>query len=217
MDILPDELIIFIFNSMSKITDKRQFLRTCILYKNLTKISMYDFESEYKIPDFNKLNYSVEKFTLELCHDGYFNLIPEHYININNVILIRCLSYYNNLPLLQLAKEKGCKISNASTCYYVPLCDHYTKIEEWTCALVAKNGHLSILKFLIDNDCKWNYNACAYAIENGHLDVLKYLYQNGCKMDKSLYNIALSKGYVEIIKWFEEIGFGSNDFYVKDM
>ncbi len=208
METLPNELILLIFNNILKITDKRQFLKTCTLYNKSTKKLMCEFESNYKVPDFShESNYiGVEKFTLELCHDGYFNLIPDHYINYNNKNLIMYLSYYNNLKLLQLAKEKGCKISNAIPYrYYKMLGEHDFGNDGFTCEFVAKNGNLSILKFLIDNGCKYNYNTLIHATKNGHLDVLKYLFEKiPNKYDNLLYNIAKANRHIEIIKWFEE-------------
>ncbi len=211
METLPNELIIEIFNYILKITDKRHFLRTCILYNKLTKDLMCNFESNYKIPYFPKLKYSVEKFTLELCHDGYFELIPERYINSDNKHLVRCLSSYNNLSLLQLAKEKGCKISKITKHHYDEYgidIDNYNNYiyDAQTVVLVARNGHLAILKFLINNDCEWNNSTtCKIAVENNHLDILKYLYEDCYKLDKTLYDIALTKGHIEIVKWLEEI------------
>ncbi len=210
METLPNELILEIFNYILKITDKRQFSKTCILYNKLTKVSICDFELNNKYPDFNhELNYvGMEKFTLELCHDGYFNLIPERYINNNNKNLIRCLSYYNNLEMLQLAKEKGCNINkttNRDIVFYRTFGDCDFIGDEWTCALVAQNGHLSILKFLNDNNCRWNFNTCILATVGGHLDVLKYLREKYGRFSEILYNIALTNGHIEIIKWFEEI------------
>ncbi len=116
MNTLPNEIIILIFELISKITDKRHFLRTCILYNNITKVSMY----EYEIPDFyGKLKYSVQKFTLELFHDGYFGLIPKCYITPTNISLVKCLTYYDNVPLflIELAEEKKCIIRVGNNIY----------------------------------------------------------------------------------------------------
>jgi hypothetical protein len=33
-------------------------------------------------------NYCTEKFTLELCHDKYFDMIPKSYINPKNTYKI---------------------------------------------------------------------------------------------------------------------------------
>ncbi len=220
METLPNELILEIFNNILKITDRRHFLRTCNLYNKLTKQSMCEFELNYKYPDFKKLNYSVEKFTLELCHDSYFNLIPGCYINDDNLYLIRCLSYYNNLPMLKFAKTKGCRINktinkqhlfNLTTSY-----EDYANVE-WTCAFAAQNGHVSILKFLLENNCICNYNTYIFAVENGRLDVLKYLYEYGGEMDKMFYKLALKRGQIEIIKWFEEVDCNGRTLHFYDM
>ena len=37
METLPHEIVLEIFNNIQKITDKRQFLRTCKTYNNITK------------------------------------------------------------------------------------------------------------------------------------------------------------------------------------
>ncbi len=219
METLPNEIILEIFNYIQKITDKRQFLRTCSLYNKLTKVSMCDFESNYTLPDFNHEAYymGVAKFTLELCHDGYFKLIPERYINNKNRNLIRCLSYYNNLGLLQLAKEKGCKISNANPRhYYKNLGECKYDSDELTCGFAAQNGHLSILKFLIDNNCRYRYTICIKAIKNGHLDVLKYLFGKFGKLGTMLYIFALNTRHIEIIKWFEEVDCNGERLHMYD-
>ena len=105
---IPNELIITIFNFIEKITDKRQFLKTCKLYNNLTKgliTNLNECELEYFkkrniIAETPKMYYShylsirdycVERFTIELCYDGYFDMIPISYFNNNNEVLIRLL------------------------------------------------------------------------------------------------------------------------------
>src|SRR4051812_21603237 len=110
---LPNELIIVVFDNILKITDKRQFLKTCITYNNLTKQSFANFENDNGIMYYDKLiynsknnrhyynaeylkfkknyinKYCMEKFTIELCCDGYDELLPEIYFNKNNSIIIK--------------------------------------------------------------------------------------------------------------------------------
>ncbi len=190
METLPNEIILEIFYHISKITDKRQFLKTCILYNNLTKKSMDNFEFNYiNLPHF-ELEYpnTVENFTLELCHDSYFNLIPEHYMTKSNLNLISCLSYYNCLPLLKIAKEKGCGLDD------VIMYGSY-------------GGHINIIKWFLEMEEDYNM-LLYYTVEGGHMHLLKWLYENS---DKYYYDFnllcdhAIYYEQVEMLKFAVEI------------
>ncbi len=113
MDTLPNEIILLIFDNILLITDKRQFLRTCSKYNNITKVSMYNFESNYKVKGFCKIDkYCVEKFTLELCYESYFDMIPTSYINQKNEILIYASIFFDSIETLERAKNNGCNLEN---------------------------------------------------------------------------------------------------------
>ncbi len=131
---LPDEIILVIFNFIKKITDKRQFLKTCSKYNNLTKELFEISENNSKLNLYGKTisEYSMEKFTLELCCDGYFNMIPKKYFNERNGVIIGLLVIY---------------------------------------------GKLELLKFAINNGCRFDYDTCILAAENGHLDVIKWAFR----------------------------------------
>ncbi len=116
MDALPNEIILIIFDSIKLITDKRQFLRTCVNYNKITKCKMETFEKNYFIKGFDKIgNYCVEKFTLELCHDRYFDMIPNSYINPDNTILIKALVRFNCIKILEMAKNNGCDLKSVGS------------------------------------------------------------------------------------------------------
>ncbi len=194
---LPNEIIILIFDSISKITDKRHFLRTCVLYNNLTKFSMYDYE----MPEFyGKLKYSMEKFTLELCHDEYFGLIPKHYITPINKILVRCLANNDNvpLPLLELAGKKGCIVYIGNKIYPSDSFQHVDLLgmdELWTCTYMAQNGHLSILKFLYENGYTiFDFVPYDFSVGNG----INTIYE-------LVYDLASKKNNAGILNWLDEI------------
>ncbi len=224
MEPLPNELIIEIFNYILKITDKRQFLRTCIHYNNLTTQSMLNYEKNYNILHFiYQIDYCVEKFTLELCHDSYFNLIPEHYITKSNKILVKCLAYYNNIELLKLAKLKGCDMNMDDTINFVVLAEHISVLE-W-CVGNLKNQHFAnaylincekihILICLRENQCKFGntniYWMCNNAAEFGQLEILKILRGLGCHWSKYTYELALKSGNQELVKWMIDSGCPTN-------
>ena len=50
---------------------------------------------------------------------------------------------------------------------------------EWTINAAAKNGHLHIVKYCMEQKCPRNELACSSAAKSGHLDILKYLHENG--------------------------------------
>ncbi len=219
MNLLPDELVIEIFNQIQKITDKRNFLRTCKKYNKITSESMSNYV--FRATLFNCPHYyCVDKYTLELCHDGYFNLIPEHYINKNNKMLIPCLAYYNNIELLELAISKGC--STHDIVMYAALGGHISVLE-W-CAknnyslyiathYAIQGGHLHILKWLQSNNIKFNVidnSLCNCAADNGHLEILKFLRGIGCPWNDTTYLYALDNGNKELVKWMEENGCPTN-------
>ncbi len=218
---LPNELIFIIFEFIGKITDKRHFLRTCKLYNTITKgifkisenilniyLSKNEFGGKYK-------NYCVENFTLELCHDSYFDMIPTRYFNKNNKILMSLLIKHGKLDLLKIAVSNGCSV-NVNTCNnaaYFGQLDILKWIWEnghtWSgsiCAAAARYGHLDILKWARGNLCKWDEFTCSYAAMNGHLDVLIWARENGCKWDSNTFEYAKQFGQLEVLDWAIENG-----------
>ncbi len=182
MDNIPNDIIPIIFNFIKLITDKRQFLRTCKQINNITKKLMIECENKFKIDNFKKRNkYCVEKFTLELCHDKYFNLIPETYLTPNNKIIVSTLATFGNLQLLQIAMKNGCKlyvqwVSNNFYRYItdIPKITDFATITD-TCALAAHNGHKHIIEFCINNGGKVNRLSYLMAIENKHLELANWI------------------------------------------
>ncbi len=213
METLPNELIIEIFNHIQKITDKRQFLKTCIHYNNLTKQSFINYELNYELPYFDKINgYCVEKFTLELCHDSYFNLIPNHYITPTNENLMSCLSYYNCVELLELAQSKGCNLDGsmevAATAGHINVIKWFmerNQNEMFLLIFAVTGGHIHVIKWLheIGHDLT---NLCYFAIEENQFELLKYGYEIGCELDIELYGVALCNDNQEIVNWLIENG-----------
>ncbi len=215
---LPNELIILIFDNIQKITDKRQFLKTCIHYNNLTKNLMQNYECKYSIPTFGQQKeHCMEKFILELCQDKYFDLIPDYYIAPNNKILVACLSYHNCTSLLDIAKSRGCNLNNSINfgaqgghISVIEWCRKNGKISEYfagTSAVIG--GQLEMVKYLNETDVNFNKPAswlCTFAAEEGQLEILKYAHSIGSILDKFTYYAALRNGNEEIINWLVENG-----------
>jgi hypothetical protein len=184
---VPNEIILLIFDNIIAITDKRQFLRTCKMYNNITKKSFKQHEDNFTIKYFEKINnYCVEKFTLELCHDGYCNMIPLSYINPNNTILVRTLVFFNCIDLLQIAKNNGCKL-------------------DFICDLAAEMGQLEVLKWGKENGYHLGSMICIFASKNGHLDILKWAINNSCAFRYAYCSYwAETMGHTHIINWLME-------------
>ncbi len=205
MDTLPNELIVLIFEYISKITDKRQFLRTCSKYNILTKQSMRNYEDNNPIKGFPELDKnSVEKFMIELCHDKYFDMIPKCYIISNYNILLKALSAFGGIKLLQGFMELGYDLSL--------VCEH-----------AANNGALDVLKWAKDVGLNMEViiyepdeqiiksNICANAALNGHLDILIWAKEIGLKLDDMVCPKAALNGHLNILIWAKEIGLELDD------
>ncbi len=161
MNILPNEITLTIFDNIKLITDKRQFLRTCINYNNMTKRLMQIFEENYSVKHFGKITeYCVEKFTLELCHDSYFDMIPMSYITKNNTIIVKAASTFNCVKLLEMAKLNNCDFS-------VIYCS------------AAVNGNVDIIKWAVKNGYKWDTWTCTFAATCGQPEIIKWANKNG--------------------------------------
>ncbi len=211
METLPYELILEIFNHILLITDKRQFLRTCNYYNLLTKQLFLEYEKNYKIGDFAKISkYNVEKYTLELCYNGYFDMIPEHYIIPNNESLVVIFTYFGSIKLLKKLKLKGSYLD--CICEYSAFFGQL-EVLHWahkngccwndyhTCANAAENGHLSCLEYAHENGCLWDEYTCSKASFNGHLSCLQYAHENGCLWDENTCAYAASNGHLLCLQY----------------
>ncbi len=219
INFIPNEVILIIFEFILKITDKRQFLKTCKHYNTITKESFRIYEYNYKIKDFDKINdYCMEKFTLELCHDKYFETIPKKYLIPTNKIImeqypcfgdikfskLREIKSYNYriyniffdigtnglVQILKLMKENGCNNRRFIGCIHQAI----------------GNGQLEVLKYIKSTGYNWGDLNYIYAIENGHLHILKWAKETGSRLIISICANAASYGQLEILKWARKNG-----------
>ncbi len=210
---LPNELIIIIFNFIKKITDKRQFLKTCKLHNTLLKgliTEMSESELDYFKIDFNDVEYDnkkfyyddylkerdycVERFMMELCYDSYFDMIPLSYLtkNINNTVIVKLLIKYGKLELLLYAIDD-------MAAKFFPICE-----------LAAESGQLNILKWAIEkefySDYNWDSKICTIAARHGHLETLKWARENYYDWSPITCLNAALNGHLHILKWAVENG-----------
>jgi len=179
---LPNDLILVIFGYINKITDKRQFLRTCKRINFITKDMITRDEYTYYDNHIMIKHYGcnehitkeyyddLTKFTLELCVDSYFDKIPISYFNKNNRRIIYFLIKYGQLELFKFARKNGCD---------------WVYSEGWS----------------------WHYNSCEKAAHFGQLEILKYLHiferTSNCFIDYMTVIRAAGRGDLEMLEWIK--------------
>ncbi len=207
METLPNDLILYIFDLIRKITDKRQFIKTNIRFNNLTKNLMKNVEKQFIIKNyknvicdhdmknFNDINsYFVEKFTFELMYDDYLHLMPMSYLTPKNTIIMEALAYRGDIKLLQLALNNSCSIT-------------YNTLTN-----AAENGHIETIKWLSEKygTNSWgNEKLCYYACKNNHLHILEQLYSENYTFYGMPFYVAAKYGNLEILIWAKK-----HDLYI---
>lgn len=85
------------------------------------------------------------------------------------------------------------------------LMENGCKWDESACSIAAKNGYLEIIQWAISNNLAWNPNICFRdaAIE-GHLEILKWAKTNEYFLESYIFDFAATSGQLEILKWFWE-------------
>jgi hypothetical protein len=74
------------------------------------------------------------------------------------------------------------------------------------CCSTAKEGHLEILKWARKNNYALDVRTCYHAAKGGHLEIIKWARGKNCPWDERVCSEAASGGYLEILKWARESG-----------
>ena len=122
----------------------------------------------------------------------------------------------NKLELLKWAREeKKCKwddrmieaAAKQGNMEMVKYCvANECRIDIWSCAWAAQNGHLEVLKYLREEaKAPWDWYTAYMAARNGHLHILEYLVER--KYDQ--YNVlacynAAKYGHLDCLKYLHE-------------
>ena len=212
-----------IFNTIrshiTHITDLRNLSRVCKLYNKLCPNQINELENAYKkkyssltlVKYFEK--YSIEKFTLEIVFDGYYDLLTEIYYNENNKIICAILALCGNIELLKRAHEKLCPIDD-----YIISCAAYggnVDILDWVtlncnvdingsniCHNASINGHINILEWVKLNNYELFVDTCTdTAMRYNYLNILEWLLHNGYNIKGTAFRIAARNGYLNILQW----------------
>jgi len=70
----------------------------------------------------------------------------------------------------------------------------------------AINGHLLVMKWLLDNGCDVAWNTFSCAAQNGNIENMKWLKDSGSGFGYYTFNSAARKGNLETMKWLKENG-----------
>ncbi len=231
---LPNELILHIFEFIQKITDKRQFLKTCNKYNLITKQLIKQYEDNFIIKGFDKNNcYCIKKYVLELCHNSYFDLIPESLIYPDNIFLVQALAFFGDTVILdrlvkitisyyqlEFGYDTRHLADSISSLEYV-ICDYAIlndqldvlvwiknnySLPKYVCSAAIENGKLEILKWLRKNGCKFSNFSSRIAARNGHVSCLQYTHVNGCEWNSTICSNAARGGHLSCLKYARENG-----------
>ena len=230
MNIIPLDVIRLIIELLP-ITDKRQFTRTCSTYHKITQKLLQIAENNFKVKHFDRKYFGVEKFTLELCNDKYFDKIPISYFNEKNEVIMPLLALNGQLELLKFGISKSCPFNHYQEFAAI---NGHLEIIKWTKAnghelymdslmrIATRNGQLEVLKWVHiiknevnDKPCDESATSvfsmtesdpeiCTEAARNGHIEILKWAKENGYEWDARTCSGAAFYGQFETLKWLRE-------------
>ncbi len=244
MNYLPTDLLEKVINNILFITDIRKLTQTCVLFNKLCKPYINKLEVKYmknnKSYTFSKYlnNYCIEKFTIEITLDGYYELLDKKFYRKKNKIICSMLAFCGQEKLLCGAISKKCNYDE-----YTLMCSIFANTDVIFTYLVKKiygklsknyphtdivrniglSGNIHILKWIYKNKLEHLlenqilYDNAAY---NDKLDIIIWSYNNIGNLnsiyDSKFVNTAAYKGYLNIIIWAHNVGYiKDNSFYYK--
>ncbi len=192
MESLPNEVVFLILDYLL-LTTIRKFSRICNYVNVITKELVVRYEKKYFVGEFEKFNkYSVEKFTFELFHDNYGELIPEQYMTVNNPMLVIYPAYFNNISFLETLNENN---------------KFNMLLKKHLCKSAIKNGQLYVLEWAFHNNYNYDISLSLVAIKYNQLELLKWLHKNGFELHKNICVLATLHDNLNILKWARKKGF----------
>lgn len=194
METLPKELVLLIFDEVTKITDKRMLSRTCTTYNNITKkiLNLLIDKSEWNMFYEKK---SVGAYTQEIQEDGYLNMIPMTYLIPENDGIVRHLLIGGQLELLKIAINNGCPLYIENNRFRMGI--------ESNINLGIKSGNFELVHFLLEKGYKFDNKSCSVAAGKGNLEMLQYLINEGCVVNSYVSNRAALNGHLYILQWLK--------------
>lgn len=82
----------------------------------------------------------------------------------------------------------------------------HARVDAWTAASAALNGHTDVLDWLVAASCPLSPLVCEAAAGGGHLGTLQWLRAKGCPWDASVGVAAARGGHLHVLRWAREAG-----------
>ena len=105
------------------------------------------------------------------------------------------------------ACTEACKEGRVDVLRWLTLDPSYEMDRRWSYH-AARNGHVHVLEWLLDEGCSLAEDAASGAAEGGHLEALKWLVNHGCPWSGSVWNYAVKGRHVEVMEWLRAEGCG---------
>jgi hypothetical protein len=158
------------------------------------------------------------KALVNASKNGYFDCLKYLHTNCKPTIKEKYIKYqqHNNNALFTYDSPSWKnKIDYITTItgYYGKLdclkylCDNNFKYDQKTTAYTALNGNVECLKYLHSIGCKWDLYTTINSAFGGHIDCLKFAYENGCILDQNTCSNAALKGNLKCLEYaYEKCG-----------
>jgi len=193
-----------------------------LIDSELSKVLMEDFSKPFLIPidkyekniiinNINDLYKYLNISTYWLLNDYPFEIYFYVDKNINNINFKQMMNDFPNFSLINelmlLTSQVRYKLINfAAEKDYLSLIKYARNIginwNEKSCSTAAKYGNLNCLKYLIENDCPYDFEKIIFkVVKYGHLKCLIYLYEKGIEFPDNIFYIAIKYDKLDCLKY----------------
>jgi hypothetical protein len=192
-------------------------LKTCeaALFSSVAKETtptLEDIPSElfiqYILPFVGRRQYRFVAAVNRNFHTAYVTAFPEKVTHYNVSTIEHAKIYYDDImdhsSLQNILCCTAARDGNLTVLKY--LRSIQCSRDARTCANAAKNGHLDIIQWCRENGCPWDAKTCENTAKNGHLNVVIWCHQNGCPWDENTCASAAENGHLDVIQWCRRNG-----------
>jgi len=78
----------------------------------------------------------------------------------------------------------------------------------------AKGGHLHVVQWLRERQCRWHFETLWGAVKRGHFDTVRWLIENGCPWGTTTMATAIMSGRMDLVQWLNDHGCKRGDYGV---
>lgn len=176
-------------------------------------------EPRYKLPKFNGIYNELAGVAAEGGHLDLLNLVIEKnpHSGLYNWAMVKA-ARGGHLNMVKYLIEKGANdrfeeaVKEAAGSDHFELMKYILSKFEFTrhnlniaMNYAGQNGHLQIVKYLVDKGARDFSSALDYAAGGGHMAIVKYLVDKGAHDIRFAINVAKNHGHIEIANYLTEI------------